>query len=113
MEELPRARRARKQPRLPSCYAVAQVEDQLREPASRTGRPGKNQRRGKLHLSANGRLPRPPANQSHCYGMAVAPPKAEAVAQATVPPPKGPGDAAKEQGNAHFKAKEYLKAAAS
>ena len=45
--------------------------------------------------------------------MAVAPPKAEAVSQATVPPPKGPGDAAKEQGNAHFKAKEYLKAAAS
>ena len=45
--------------------------------------------------------------------MAVAPPKAEAVAQATVPPPKGPGDEAKEQGNTHFKAKEYLKAAAS
>ena len=109
MEELPRARRARKQPRLPSCYAVAQVADQLREPASPTGRPGKNQRKGELiHFLANGRLPRPPANQSHCYGMAVAPPKAE-----TVPPPKGPGDAAKEQGNAHFKAKEYLKAAAS
>ena len=45
--------------------------------------------------------------------MAVAPPKAEAVAQATVSPPKGPGDEAKEQGNTHFKAKEYLKAAAS
>ena len=45
--------------------------------------------------------------------MAVAPPKAEAVAQATEPPPKGPGEEAKEQGNAHFKAKEYLKAAAN
>ena len=44
--------------------------------------------------------------------MAVAP-KAEAVAQATEPPPKGPGEEAKEQGNAHFKAKEYLKAAAN
>ena len=58
----------------------------------------------------------PPANASQSRNrpdMAVAPPKTEAVAQATVPPPKGPGDAAKEQGNAHFKAKEYLKAAAS
>ena len=45
--------------------------------------------------------------------MAVAPPKAEAVAQATETPPKGPGEEAKEQGNAHFKAKEYLKAAAN
>ena len=35
------------------------------------------------------------------------------MAQATEPPPKGPGEEAKEQGNAHFKAKEYLKAAAS
>merc|ERR1719326_1912119 len=39
--------------------------------------------------------------------MAVAPPPAANGA------PKGPGDEAKEQGNAHFKAKEYLKAAAS
>ena len=36
---------------------------------------------------------------------------AEPVIQASVPSPKGAGDAAKEQGNAHFKAKEYLKAA--
>ena len=54
-----------------------------------------------------------PRNASSGKEMAVAPPKTEAVAQATVPAPKGPGDAAKEQGNAHFKAKEYLKAAAS
>ena len=59
-------------------------------------------------VATAGRTPPP-----NCSEMAVAPPKTEAVAQATVPAPKGPGDAAKEQGNAHFKAKEYLKAAAS
>ena len=43
--------------------------------------------------------------------MAVAPPKAEAVAQATEPPPKGPGEEAKEQGNAQYKDSRFEDAA--